>query len=147
MLSIFPSFLQDSYTPLSLPICVSQTSTVSHRDCCLCPQCSCTKPHCMDTAPYSCIVRSDRDQFSQSSVCGHRGSGYICCLTKLCQALGEKAGLALASGNPARDLYNKEHSLSPKHVWIHWTQGAHITEKKRPTQKGHNNLLLTGLKL
>lgn len=78
------------------------------------PQCSCTELHCVDADPCSFNACMDRDQFSLCSVCRHGGSGYICCLATLCQALGIKARPTLASRSSARDLYNKEPSLSPR---------------------------------
>lgn len=77
-------------------------------------QCSCTELHCVDADPCSFNACMDRDQFNLSSVCGHGGSGYICCLATLCQALEIKARPTLASGNSERDLYNKQPSLSPR---------------------------------
>lgn len=109
--------------------------------------CSCTELHCVAAAPCSCTVGLDHDQFSLSSVCGHGGSGYICCLTTLCQALGVKTKPALASGSSAQEVYSKEHSLSPRARLDPLSTGAHVTRKKRTAQSGRNNLLLTSIML
>ena len=118
LLSIFPSFLQDkTYTASPSTLFthyISRYSTTLDKDCSL----------FLSAAVPSCIVwmqihaASMRAWTVINSVCplcvGHGSSGYICCLATLCQALGVKARPTLASGSPARDLYNKEPSLSPR---------------------------------
>lgn len=117
---------------------------VLHTDCSFSPHCS----FIVRTQLYGAALCGWTMVNSACPLCVDTGiQDAFVALTKLCQALEVKAWLALALGNSARDLNNTEHSSSLEGVWSHWTQKAHVPEKKRPTQYGHNDLLLTGLKL